>query len=213
MTGLILKDLFVIKKTLVYLVVVMLLFGGIYSSVDNSYFMSFFLSIMTISVVISTMSYDEFYHWDRYAATLPLSRRQIVGAKYLSALIFFAGGTVLALAVGLTIPTLHGSFLTLDEVAVILTAPLVGMLGTAVVLPCYYRFGAQQSRLVMLVLYGVPSLVLVAVLRFSPQLLDGVKEAEISGAAVLGICAAVTAAALGLSYLLSVRIMERKELQ
>lgn len=213
MTGLILKDFLLVKKTLIYLIVVILFFGGIYSAVDNSYFMSFFISIMMISVVISTMSYDEFYHWDRYVATLPLTRRQIVGAKYLSAMLFFAAGAGASLMVGLTVPTLHGSFLTLEDACVIALAPMMGLVGVAVVIPCYYRFGAQQSRMVMLVLYGIPSLILVVVMRFAPQLLEGVMVIWPGMAQLLVGVVGVTAVVMVLSFYLSVRILEGKELK
>ena len=60
MTGLILKDLYTMKKTLIYLVAVVVLFTAIYSSAGDSHFSDFFVSIMVVSILISTMSYDEF---------------------------------------------------------------------------------------------------------------------------------------------------------
>lgn len=211
MTGLIIKDFLTIKKTLIYMIVILLIFGGVYSSLDNSYFVSFFISIMMVSIILSTMSYDEFYHWDRYAAILPLSRRQMVGAKYLSALLLFALGTGIALMVGITVPTLHGRFVELADIAVISCAPMVGILGTAVVIPCYYRFGVQESRMVMLALYGIPSLLLVVLLKFAPELFQNIDKIHINPAViVIGLVAAVTAA-LAASFFISVSIVERKE--
>lgn len=211
MTGLILKDFLTIKKTLIYMIVILLLFGGVYSSLDNSYFVAFFVSILMVSIIISTMSYDEFYHWDRYAATLPLSRQQIVGAKYISALLLFALGTGIALMVGVTVPTLHSRFVEPADIAIICCAPMVGMVGTAVVIPCYYRFGVQESRIVMMALYGVPSLLLVVVLKIAPELFENVTRIHIHPAALVAGIVAVVLAALAVSFLVSVRIVERKE--
>ena len=213
MTGLVLKDFMLMKKNALYIAVVMLFFAGIYGSMGSDSFVSFFVSVMVVSILISTMSYDEFYHWDRYVATLPLTRRQIVGAKYLSAMLFFAAGAGASLMVGLTVPTLHGSFLTLEDACVIALAPMMGLVGAAVVIPCYYRFGAQQSRMVMLVLYGIPSLVLVVVMRFAPQLLEGVMVIWPGMAQLLVGVVGVTAVVMVLSFFLSVRILERKELK
>lgn len=211
MIGLILKDFLTIKKTLIYMVVVLLIFGGVYSSLDNSYFVAFFISIMMVSIVISTMSYDEFYHWERYAVTLPLSRRQIVGAKYISALLLFVLGTGIALAVGVTVPTLHGRFVELVDIVFICCAPMLGIVGTAVVIPCYYRFGVQESRIVMMALYGVPSLLLVIVLKIAPELFENVTGIHIHPVALVAGIAAVVLAALAASFFVSVRIVERKE--
>lgn len=215
MTGLILKDLMMMKKNALYLALVVLFFAGVYGTMSSEYFVSFFFSVMVVSILISTMSYDEFYHWDRYAAILPLSRQQIVGAKYLTALIFFAAGGLYTIAIDMVSLLLRGGSLSGESFLVEALGPLVGMIGAAVTLPCYYRFGAQRSRIAMLAFYGIPSLLLVAVLKLAPELLEGGgggAHLTFTPAGILTVCAVVTAAALAASFLLSVRILEKKEL-
>lgn len=213
MTGLILKDLMMMKKNALYIALVVLFFAGLYGSMGSEYFISFFFSVMVVSILISTMSYDEFYHWDRYAAILPLSRQQIVGAKYLTALIFFAAGGLYTIAIDMVSLLLRGGSLSGESFLVEAMGPLVGMIGAAVTLPCYYRFGAQRSRILMLAFYGIPSLLLVLVAKMAPELLEGGgRGVHVSPAGILAVCAVVTAAALALSFLLSVRILEKKEL-
>ena len=135
MTGLILKDFFTLKKTLIYMVVVILLFNGIYTTAGNSHFSDFFISVMVVSILISTMSYDEYYHWDRYAAILPVSRRQIVGAKYITAFLLFAAGSLLSLALTVGITFFQGRRYSLEDLVIFAWSILVGMIGAAVVLP------------------------------------------------------------------------------
>ena len=212
MTGLILKDFLVTKKTLVYMLVVTALFGGVYTSMDTNYFLTFFLAIMMVSILLSAISYDEFYHWDRYAATLPLSRRQMVLAKYLWSYILFFAGTVFAVWLQLAAMYLKGQSVTLDDIAVMAVAPAIGLVGTAVVLPCSYKFGVQKSRLAMMVLYGVPSLLLVMALKFMPDLFREVPAVEFSPGAFVGGFYGVMAVCQVVSILISVRVMERKEL-
>ena len=213
MTGLILKDLMMMKKNALYIALVVLFFAGLYGSMGSEYFVSFFFSVMVVSILISTMSYDEFYHWDRYAAILPLSRQQIVGAKYLAALIFFAMGGLYTIAIDMVSLLLRGGSLSGESFLVEAMGPLVGMIGAAVTLPCYYRFGVQRSRILMLAFYGIPSLLLVLVAKMAPELLEGGGGGvHVSPAGILAVCAVVTAAALALSFLLSVRILEKKEL-
>lgn len=213
MTGLVLKDFMLMKKNALYIAVVMLFFAGIYGSMGGDSFVSFFVSVMVVSILISTMSYDEFYHWERYAAVLPLSRRQIVGAKYLTALLFFAIGGLYTMAIDGASLLLRGGSLSGEALLVMVLAPLTGMVGAAVTLPFYYRFGAQRSRTAMLVFYGVPSLLLVVVARFAPGLLKGGLEVSLTPGRLLAGCALFTAAALGISFLLSVRILEKKEIK
>ena len=213
MTGLILKDYYAMKKTLIYLAVLIVLFTCIYATMMDSHFADFFLSVMVVSVLISTMSYDEFYHWDRYAAILPLSRRQIAGAKYLVALALFGAGGLFSVGVGAGAQLLQGKGYTPDDLSQTALALVVGMIGAAVVLPAYYRFGAQKSRFVMLGFYGIPSLLLVASLKFAPGFWNDVPKVDISPAGIALGALALAAAAMGVSFLLSVRILERKELK
>ena len=56
MMGLIWKDFLVIKKTLLYMLVVAILFGGVYTSMDSNYFLTFFLSII-VSIAASRATY------------------------------------------------------------------------------------------------------------------------------------------------------------
>lgn len=213
MTGLILKDLYVIKKTITYMIFIIFIFVGVYTTIGNEYFVSFFVSIMTVSVLISSMSYDEFYHWDRYAAVLPLSKQKIVGAKYLTALLLYAGGTLFTIVVQVAVYTLRGFSFAGEDILFMSIAPLVGLIGTSVVLPCCYRFGIQQSRLIMMALYGIPSLLLVLTLKFFPELfVEGVIANFSLPAFALGLLA-LTVLALGISFLVTVRIMEKKELK
>lgn len=59
-------------------------------------FMLFALLFIGGVYTTSTLVFDEQSHWDTYVRTLPVSPRQIVGAKYLLALIWMAGSFVLA---------------------------------------------------------------------------------------------------------------------
>ena len=214
MTGLILKDLLLTKKTILYMMVIAALFGGVYASLDSNYFLAFFSSIMMVSIILSTMSYDEFYHWDRYAASMPISRRQMVLAKFLTCYILFFAGTLFACWVQLAVMYLKGQPFDWEVVSVMSIGPATGLIGTAIVLPCSYKFGMQKARFAMLICYGVPSLLLVLVLKMMPDLLEGMGEslAHLTLWGLVGIVYGVMAVLQIISFLLSVRIMERKEL-
>lgn len=214
MKGLILKDLLLSKKTIIYMLVIAGLFGGVYASIDSNYFLAFFSSIMMVSILLSTMSYDEFYHWDRYAITLPITRRRFVAAKYLTAYIFFFMGTLFAVWIQMAALYLKGQPFDWEMIGVMSIGPATGLIGTAIVLPCSYKFGMQRARFAMLICYGLPSILLVVVLKMMPDLLGGMGEslAHLGFWGVVGIVYMVTVVMQIVSFLLSVRIVERKEL-
>lgn len=214
MKGLILKDLLLTKKTIIYMLVIAGLFGGVYASMDSNYFLAFFSSIMMVSIILSTMSYDEFYHWDRYALTLPISRRRFVLAKFFTTYILFFVGTLFAVWIELAAMYLKGQPFDWELVGVMSIGPATGLIGTAIVLPCCYKFGLQKARFAMLICYGLPSILLVLVLKMMPDLLNGLEESliHLTFRGLVGIVYGVMAVMQVVSFLLSVRIMERKEL-
>lgn len=62
----------------------------------NTPFMLFALLFVGGMYTTSTLVFDEQSHWDAYVRTLPVSSGQIVGAKYLLALVWMGGLFVLA---------------------------------------------------------------------------------------------------------------------
>ena len=102
MTGLMMKDALVMRKTLRLYALFLLFYSGL--AVLGVFPMSMALAMVEVIVMvlpISSFSYDEAAKWDRYAAVLPVGRTAVVKARYLflllvllaaAALSFFAGG-------------------------------------------------------------------------------------------------------------------------
>ena len=84
MTGLVLKDFLMMRKTLKTYVLFFVLYFGM--SIAGIFPISVTTSMVTMIIAvlpISTFSFDEMAKWDRYAVSLPLGRREVVGARYL----------------------------------------------------------------------------------------------------------------------------------
>lgn len=96
MIGLLYKDQMVIwsgyRKNFILLV---LLYSAMAFTMDTP-FMLFALLFVGGMYTTSTLVFDEQSHWDAYVRTLPVSSGQIVGAKYLLALVWMGGLFVLA---------------------------------------------------------------------------------------------------------------------
>ena len=95
MLGLLYKDQMIIwssyRKNFLLIV---LLYTAMAFTMDMQ-FMLFALLFIGGLYTTSALVFDEQSHWDTYARTLPLSARQIVGAKYLLALIWMAASFAL----------------------------------------------------------------------------------------------------------------------
>ena len=73
MLGFMMKDLAVIRSNFKLLAILIIVYAvmGLTGEMD----ISFILPFMSVVVMISSFSYDEFNKWDSYAATFPGGRK------------------------------------------------------------------------------------------------------------------------------------------
>ena len=83
MKGLIWKDILVMRKSLRFYLLVMV-FYVVLSLLDlfSVSVVSSFTALMVMIIPVSSFSYDELARWDRVAGGFPLSRGEIVAARY-----------------------------------------------------------------------------------------------------------------------------------
>ena len=96
MTGLMMKDALVMRKTLRLYALFLLFYSGL--AVLGVFPMSMALAMVEVIVMvlpISSFSYDEAAKWDRYAAVLPVGRTAVVKARYLFLLLVLLAAAVL----------------------------------------------------------------------------------------------------------------------
>ena len=160
MQGLLLKDFYNLKKTMGLLAVMLVVFGVVFIPQGGGLFAGMAI-LMGTTLTISTMSYDHMAKWDVYALSMPVSRRQMVGEKYLFMLIAAGAGTLIALA---------GEFVRLASTGAPASAFLDGLLQTVLILsvgllfgslmlPLIFKFGVEKARLVMLLSLCLPLVV------------------------------------------------------
>lgn len=175
-------------------------------------FLPGYLSLMAGITAIGTVTYDEADNGFQFLFTLPVDCRTYVREKYVFCIGMLLVGSVLGTAMELVRNAFTGgSFGGLAEAAVL---PLVMVLMIAVMIPLQLKFGAERARVILMMIYGG-----IAVLAFLANRLMSSSQPpafilaldQVSPALVLCCIAAVIAVLTLLSYLCSVRIMEKKE--
>ena len=211
MMGLVKKDFYLAaglarSYLIVAAIFLVLSLAGIY----EFSFLSSFMSLLCILLVVNVFSYDEQAKWDKYAAALPGGRRAVVQARYVFTLIVSAGAVVLGGAVGAAACLLDPTTGEMLWEMVLSTAAggSVGILLNAVMLPLMFKFGVQKGRLylalVLAILFG-------AFLGGVAALASAVQEPSVL---ILPLAAIPAAGLLALvpSYFLSLRIFRKKDL-
>lgn len=203
MKGLLRKDLYMAAayfRVFLVLLGVFLVVG--FFAKEASTFIVIYPMIIGMMLPVSLLSYDERFRWNRSCDAMPCSRAQVVSAKYLLTLI----SVLLIFALTMLGQCLRlGPDGRLDELAAL--APLLlglGLVGPALLLPIIFRLGVEKGRLAYFVAVGVVVAVGVGVGR------------ELDPAAPVSVPLALPIAGsfllFGLSWLLSIRLYEKREL-
>ena len=154
MTGMVIKDFYVMSamaKTYLVMMAVFLILNvlGIY---DTSIFGVMFIVILMV-MPTSAFAYDEQAGWDKYAVSTPAGRRGVVRGKYLLVLLLWGAALAIMLAVGAFQAFVRGPGVTdmLLSTGFMLCMALVMQ---AILLPILFKFGSQKSRIAMMVVAG-----------------------------------------------------------
>ncbi|MDO4475278.1 MAG: ABC-2 transporter permease [Lachnospiraceae bacterium] len=221
MAGLFEKDLRLVlhrKQSLLLFVAVALLLGV--SQEDGGSFVIGYITMLGSIFTISTFSYDEFDNGYAFLMTLPINPKTYVVEKYLftglSALISWGVGVVIAVAVNV----FKGIGMDPGEfwVTALMFLPVCAIL-LSIMIPVQLKYGAEKSRIALVVVVGGALAIgvfaknLVKSLGVSFAGVENLVERIGTWSPVLLVAAAAVVAAVvvGISLLISQRVMVTKE--
>ena len=210
MTGLVLKDILVLRTTLkTYLLFLLFYFIMALLDLFSIAFITAFVQVIVMILPMSSFAYDEQAKWDRYAMTLPLGRRAVVRAKYIFVVLMLLAAAAFALlsCVALSITATEP---VEENLAAGVGALSVGLLAVELTLPLNYKLGPERARPFLYAIIFIP--VILFVLAARAGWLDGLDQ--LSPTMVLPLlCLIPLILLLGLpvSYLISCRVVEQKE--
>ena len=200
MKGLLLKDYYMTVKYCRMLILMVLIFAAV-SAVSNSIFLISYQFIIAGVLPVSLYAYDEKSGWCSYADAMPYSRAQQVSAKYISALVFICL-VMLICTVGKALT--GDSFIEDFSLLVMLCG--TGLLSAAVLLPFVLKFGSEKGRWAYYAVIIIACVIAAAVFDTGSAV-----ALELTGTAAACILAGCVLL-FGLSWLLSIKIYEKREL-
>ena len=78
MKGLLIKDILNMKNYMKQLILLLIFFMAYGVFLKNGTFVGSMITLMLSMQVITTMSYDEYAKWDKYALTMNINRKDVV---------------------------------------------------------------------------------------------------------------------------------------
>lgn len=209
MTGLILKDLLILRKTLrSYLFMLIVYVGIAFTGVWSADIVGVLLVVMVVMLPMNVFAYDKQAKWDTYGLALPVGRTKTVAARYLCVLL------LCLLSVGLTAilgVMLYAAGRVEEPVEFLVSCSVTGLMAVlvnAIMLPFLYKFGPERARMMFFGIMGGIVLLVVAAL-FPLGGLEWLKSLELAeptpaqAAAIPAIAAVAGLALLAVSFLLS----------
>ncbi len=209
MTGLILKDLLILRKTLRSYLFMLIVYAGIaFTGVWSADIVGVLLVVMVVMLPMNVFAYDKQAKWDTYGLALPVGRTKTVAARYLCVLL------LCLLSVGLTAilgVMLYAAGRVEEPVEFLVSCSVMGLMSVlvnAIMLPFLYKFGPERARMMFFGIMGGIVLLVVAAL-FPLGGLEWLKALELAEptpaqvTAIPVIAAIAGLALLAVSFLLS----------
>lgn len=178
-----------------------------------------------IMVMSSLAGFDNQNGWERYRATLPLSRKDIICARYLSIIVFSAVMACAAVLLNIiALPILNNTGIpstgqTIFEIAIASVASmLISLMIVFLAQPLFFRFGHMEALRLSAGLFALLGCLVMAGLSSSNPISNWLMS--IAGAnpdsAVLGcLCAGIAVLALvlcALSCAISIKVYRARDL-
>ncbi|MCM1132615.1 MAG: ABC-2 transporter permease [Ruminococcus flavefaciens] len=208
MKGLLLKEFIMLRKSWFAFTLLIAVFSAI--AVWSGELQMLLIAPLFVSIwLFSFLGMDEQSRWKQYSATLPYERSTFVSSKYLIMIILNAVSVVfitvcylIASAVGKA--EFSGSYLLM----LIIFAVFIGLIYPTIILPLNYRFSTEKSRIILMIINGAMGGVSVTLMQnvISSDIVSSIAKY------IPLIILAVTAVLFVLSWLLSIRIYEKKDI-
>ncbi|NBI62060.1 ABC-2 transporter permease [Clostridiales bacterium] len=217
MKALFLKDVHTLKasKALLIVIIGVTVLMAIWGGQEGVSFIVSYVMVLCAVVAVNAMNYDEMDNGYAFLLTLPFSRKQYVLEKYLFSFAIGFCGWLLTMILGAVVASGFGaekSWSFHDIWWTLYGGTFAAFLVVqAVMIPIQLKFGGQKGKIAMFAIIAAGCGITV-ILRKVPgmeelaEILSEATNAQLGAGSFI-----LVAACLSVSFLCSVKIMERKE--
>ena len=210
MKGLVFKEIITIFKNNKLSIIVIPAFAlfGLFNK-QNMFLM--LVPVLFAMLPLGQMTHDELCHWDRYVQCMPVNKKKIVSSKYAIVIILsLIAAVIIGIVMGIMNYKNNGD---INEVIfMILSSLLIGISVPCISIPINLKFGTAKGRVIYLIIVGcicgiLPAVMLSDSKKLSLKMMDIFSNTALFSA----VCTAVIVVMLLISWIISVKIYEAKE--
>lgn len=216
--GLILKDLAQLKsykKTLITFIIILFVYSVTQENLES--LVNMIVVILTLGFgmfAVGSFSYDEYAKSDRYMLTLPVTKRDVVFAKYLLVISSSLIGATLGMTLGFIIMLFNNSI----DGGLLFSIASGSFFGISLIeclqIPCIYKWGVEKGRIqifiISFVLIGLGALLMTLPIDFAK--IFNFKNTDLLIKMLPFILLILSLVFYYISYKVSINIYNKKEL-
>ncbi len=208
MKGLLLKDLYMMKKYCRASLLIAVAFSALSFVGDSNLFFVFYPCMICGMIPITLLAYDERSRWLQYSETMPYTKGQIVSGKYLIGL-----GTQIAMLIVTGIAqairmSINNTFRLNEYIVLMMLLLIIASITSSVCLPFMFKLGVEKGRIAYYFMIGI----VCAGSIISSTLFFKEMQAEIKLHGILPVICLVGIGIYALSWYLSIVFYKRREL-
>ena len=177
-----------------------------------------YLPFISVTLAVSTISYDEFDNGYPFLLTLPITRKSYVVEKYLFGLLTILCAWIPAVVLCCIIDGAKGVGTPVSETIFMSVAMLlVPVILMNLMIPLQLKYGSERSRVVILAVMGILAIAIYAVVKLVQAIGMNTTAVwadieQISNEMIVLVFVAAGILATLISMMISNRIMENKQL-
>ncbi len=217
MKGLFMKDLGLLKGQKQFFAAVLIMTVIFMTAYTNFAFVITYITMMVGVLTLTTLNYDDFENGMGYLLTLPVSRREYVGEKYLFSIVTTLPALAAVSVLAIIVSKIRGIGFPVGEwvLSVVISFLLVTVI-LSVLIPLQLKFGADKSRVAMMIVWGVGIMAVYLGMKICDAFgIDWMAALDLIArlrpvVALAGITA-ICGIFMVISYFCSLRLLEKRE--
>ena len=219
MKALILKDLYNIGHNAKQMLILLLFFTFVYIPSFGFIAYAFMAIFLCTAMIMTTFHFDKTANWEKYALTLPISKRSYIQSKFITVFIFCFIGALFS-AFACFVSTFFIQKGKVGDIGLAVGIGLyLGLILGGVLIATITRVGAENARNVLIAIIAIPMVLafgMVQLMKMNPSIYrfaNQLKKAvlDISNLEFAGIAVGFFLLVMGGCYLYSYRTFAKKE--
>jgi ABC-2 type transport system permease protein len=153
MKGLLLKDFYLIRKSLLIMFLTFVALGATLSALITSWALIPLGAIMFETMVTTTINTDRNSGWHKVSGVLPVSRKCVIQSKYMLYLILGAIGIILGVVACVVISNIYSEWNYNSFLLFFSLSFTMALISGSITLPCSFIFSEDKSMIGQMIAY------------------------------------------------------------